>query len=270
MTRTSMSVAGAIGKFMATMSVVLLIQQGVVEQSLVGPFLTIVEFWDWLVGFVFSYVIPIGPFFVWLLRSMADLLGLQEIPELYPHWKHIFVLLMTIFGAFTKKTFEEGQYGFGTYATSVSLIFAMLSALTAGLIPAQSSEFSTNFFVAFVPAVCFWMTIILVWLRKDPIIGGDLKMFLIRCGIAAVGIGGATLWLVMSSNNVLHVGITCLLGFVVVVALRRIYVGFVAAKEAGTRIRDNPFTQRGVLILNGFIGATLFSVGNAGWRLVGG
>lgn len=253
------------------MSVVLLIDYGVTTGTWSAPAQVMIEYWDRAIGVLFTKLIPLAPMLEYVLHKLAEALDWKQIPELHPHWKHVFVLLMAIFTSFTKRTFFEGDYLLGSFGLSIGSLFALLSAFSVGLIPQNSSNFWANFLISAVPAILFWVAIYLVWLPKGGNTGHDLRDFLARSAVTLVAIGSAVFIFVridVIRNNV-HIGLFCLMGFVIWVAVNRMYFGYRNAKKYKTSFFSDPLTLRGLTILSAFIGAAVFCMFSAGWTLVG-
>lgn len=271
MKATAQFVFSALGIATGTMSVVSLVAYGVNVGTWTAPASLIISQWDALLSVLFTKFVPIGPCLEVILGMLANVFRWQAVPELHSHWKHIFVLLMTIFGAFTTRTLLEGNYLFGSYGFCVGLLFALIASLSVGVIDLDSSGFFENYAVAAVPAVLFWLTIFVVWFPRGGITGHDLSDMVLRSIVALVGIaiGVMVLLRIPVIRDSSQAGLICFAGFVIAVALNRIYFGFKASRTANSSFYTHPLTKRGLVILGAFVGAGIFIIANAGLKLLG-
>ncbi len=250
----------------STMSVVMLINYGFEGRkwSLLAQ-LTI-DFWENLLNALLVKIVPLTSLLNWLLRQFTNYIGLSQIPKLYPHWKHVFVLLMLIYGSFARALlFKERRYFFGGYALVISIIASLIAAVIVGVVRLAAGDWLANFVVAVVPALLFWISIYLVWLPKGGFGKHDFRDLVTR-SIATITILAVVTWVSISVyhlNVYMNIGLLCLACVVIYVAVNRISYGYRVSKETGGSFWSNPYTQRGVTILQGFVGAFVYIILNA-------
>jgi hypothetical protein len=234
----------------------------------------VVETWNDFLDDLFTRV-PLGAFFEWVLAQIAEYLNLSSIPTLYPHWKHVFILLMAVFGSYGKAMLAEGRKGFVIYGMAVGLLIALISALVSGVVPLDPNDQLSNVVVASAPSVLFFLAVYVIWLpiKDEPYESHSFVAFLIRAVVTFSISAGATL-ILMQVDGVrsnLHAGLLSLTGFAFVVAFHRMYCGWDSAKKKAKapwqQFFAEPLTRRGLYIIYAFIGATLFAVLGAAERL---
>jgi hypothetical protein len=252
----------------SVMSLVSLIDYAIPEWQWSAVARLLFESWNRFLEELFTSIIPLKFVLEWLLSQIAHLLTLETIPTLYPHWKHVFVLLMAVFGSYAKAMFSDGRRVFGVYGLGVGIFFALLSALVSGAVPLDQEDFTANLIVAAGPAVLFFLAVYVIWLpiKDEPYESHTFAGFLARAGVTFVAITAATVIFMQidSVRSNVHIGLLSLTGFAFVIAFHRIYCGFDSAKQNGEPIWSQPLTKRGLYILFAFVGATLFVVLDAG------
>lgn len=96
-----------------------------------GPTLQIVlDYFERLAAVVFS---PSEPLIKEALANLRDLIGWDA--QLYPHWKHIFVLMMIYFTARFRAFWSIGEYASAILLLIVGLVVAIAASVAAGTVP---------------------------------------------------------------------------------------------------------------------------------------
>ena len=90
-----------------------------------------------------------------LIEAAAQAFGWHIL--LYPHWRHVLVLLGIYFMAGASVEREEhnrGRTSSWKFRLALGLVIAFLTSVLVGVIPVSSSEFWPNFAIALI---AFWM-----------------------------------------------------------------------------------------------------------------
>lgn len=139
------SVLTWLGVFVGALSVFSLFQYGF--NYGLGPTLArMLEYYDRLISIPASWVEPQINAGLTLLSSMMD-----WHLELFPHWKHIFVLLSIYFFRMAAHGFHLGLLGTGIFRALWGLLVALTIGISAGIVEANRSNLEAAFLIAAVP-----------------------------------------------------------------------------------------------------------------------
>lgn len=272
-----------LGLIFGTLSVVMLIKHGF-DYGFVAPLQLILNYYEQGMQALFGWAEP------WIreqVTTVAAWLGLNL--TLYPHWKHVFVLMMVWFGADAKVIWAANLKGSAIFYLSVGVLIALASSAVAGLVPVEAgagSPISRALIVA-PPIAGFLAYEILrsawsaIWGRY---VGGSwwaqfrhdlgVGLFVLVVGAAALGltlVADQVPILSESSNSALVI----LGGAVIVLAIYWLWWGTAFVKSRlplGTfaeRIRLSGSASVGFAMLSAFAGCAAFLATNAGLRLAG-
>src|SRR5690349_8924830 len=61
-----------------------------------------IAYWENFLRILFDRIMKLTSFINWILGILYAYFGSSDPPLLYPHWKHVFVLLMTTYGSYVK------------------------------------------------------------------------------------------------------------------------------------------------------------------------
>ena len=79
-------------------------------------------------------------------------------PTLYPHWKDVLVVIGLFAAAMGRAERRHGWRKIGWIAPGFLTIGALLAALTAGVLPLQSNDLTTQVLIAVTPAI-LWLSL---------------------------------------------------------------------------------------------------------------
>ena len=86
------------------------------------------------------------------LADLRDLVGWDL--KLYPHWKHIFVLMMVYFSARLRSAWAVGERTSAAFLWVTGLVWAFLSSVAAGSVPIMpGTRTTTSMLVAIFPVI---------------------------------------------------------------------------------------------------------------------
>ncbi|PHR62425.1 MAG: hypothetical protein COA47_04255 [Robiginitomaculum sp.] len=243
------------------------------EPNWIPPIEWVLKSWDNLLEHLFTIYIPLQYWINSLLKLLGDAFEWFPSFKLYPHWKHIFVLVGLVAGSLSVSNLFEGKYFFGIWALVISTLFSLVGATIGGLISLESSGLAGNFAIAFVPVLLFGFTVFIVWLPVGHQLFGKLSFFFRRSTISLFIILFLILIIEIGKRFFLpsqtQTGLLSLAVFIIYMGCERIHYGITEAKKNKTSIRNNPFTLRGVRILSGFIGMLFVLVIQVGGSILG-
>jgi hypothetical protein len=103
--------------------------------------------------------------------------------QLYPHWKHVFVLMWIFLFQGAGNPFGQGVTRANAFLVPWAIVVALGASIAAGSIPMSAGDARANFFIATIPVVAvevYWLGANLYSLAAfpDPTAGGTWARFL--------------------------------------------------------------------------------------------
>ncbi len=256
------------GAFISGISILHLLQYALTEKSWAAPIIVMVEYWDSFLDTVFT-TLYIQQFIEFIITFIANQFDLDEIPTLYPHWRHIFVPLLLISNSLTLNTFLEGKRKFAIWALSISLLIGLISSVLAGVIPLVADSVWNNTLIAALPISAFFMTVYVVWLPINKSDKFSFKQLLKETTFTTI-----IIFIIVLSNikynfldNNVQLPLILIIIFIIITGVRRIIAGYKDFKKEGGSFFGNQYTKRGLTILYGFIFVLGTIVCDAGYGL---
>lgn len=131
-----------LGIFLAVLSIVALIAQ-ILNGGIHGPLMALANYYSAFVTVIFA---PIEPFAARVARMMGNLLGLHM--KLYPHWKHILVLMWLYLGSQARRTsWTKGHQLSAIVIWSLAFSVALAIALLAGSLALDRQPFTVGLLI---------------------------------------------------------------------------------------------------------------------------
>lgn len=255
----------ALGVITGTMSLVTLLWEGFSVGF--GPVASLVlDYYQRLVALLLGWSEP-------YLRELSVNLGRYvgiEI-DLYPHWKHVFVLLMLYVGACVKSTWTEydGGKAVSIFVCIWGVVVALVASVAAGT--ASLEERSASVLIAAYPisaVVVFELGLTAIdakYFRNEGIRFAAIGAVLLLAGSI---VNGTTLL-----NGIPNVGLVVLITFVVILGLYWTLYGATDPQGVGDtrwkKFTSAAPTRLGLILLSSITGALLFLLLNAGLGLLG-
>lgn len=257
--RSPLIVFNMLSGAMAAMSIILIIDYIVYGgnwNSLLGE---IILYWDSFVSDLFTYIIPIEPFIEYIISLININFGFNL--ELQPHWRHIFVLWVLIFGAEVSVGLSNPDTRSAAYRVGlVGICFGLAASLSVGLVPLTSDAFIAHLVIGAVPATLFW--------ASAPVglaVIGRFKRIHLDNAILKILITNSIIVLTLSMallngglQNIIHFGILIFFCFVAYDTIDDFSLAI--------RRRISSF-KRPLRKSYGFIGASVFVLANVGLNL---
>ena len=270
-----------------TLSIVALLQNALSVG--VGPTLLLVlENYERATIFLFGWAEPIvKP----LLSAIGGWIHVDLV--LYPHWKHVFVLLGVYFFRDVTETFSVGRPGSGVFLLAIGIAIDAASSLGAGTTPLDPRDWLANFLISAIPVLgvtlydfgklLWYATFLRAWTAErynEPLqtwwpYFSDRAHYVAR--VLAIGLAAALfgqyLPLVQASANP---GLTTLAVLIASLAIYWLVLGAIRANQARQHgetwdqaFEKNGATLLGAAMLRIMIGATAFFASGAGFDLLG-
>jgi hypothetical protein len=114
-----------------------------------GPmFKRLLEYYDSFLQALFGLA---EPFIEASLMWVSTYIGWNLV--LYPHWKHIFVLMGIYFFRLVGVNYAVGRRGTASFNLIWCLIVVLISSIAAGTVPVRNASMAANFLIAFIPII---------------------------------------------------------------------------------------------------------------------
>jgi len=258
-----------LGLIFGTLSVVMLIKHGF-EVSFVSSLQVVLDYYEQAANALFSWAEP------WIKAQLAYLrivLGYEL--ELYPHWKHVLVIVGLYCGSYARIPWLDNTSRF-VYA-STGVLAAVVTAIVAGTLPIADTN--SAFLVAGVvlAGVMVFELVANRWHRRGReeffwTTGSaiaPLRRFTIGIAILLVGTQAGQ---IPGLATVSNLGLAMLLIMLVVAGIYWLIYG---AMNAGSksdwweRFKGAGSTHMGLAMLGAVAGAMSFVALNAGLKLAG-
>lgn len=272
-----------LGLIFGTLSVVMLIKHGF-DYGFVAPLQLVLDFYEQALHVLFGWAEP------WIRAQVAAIaawLGLNL--TLYPHWKHIFVLMMVWFGADARVIWTANLRGSSIFYLSIGVFGALAASAVAGLVPVEAGGASpiARALIVAPPIVGFlvYETLRSAWsaIWGRYVAGGWWAQFAhdLGVGLFVLVVGAAALGLALVADQVpflseaTNPALVILGAAVIVLAIYWLWWGtsFVKSRlPRGTlveRIRLSGSASVGFAMLSAFAGCAAFLAFNAGLKLAG-
>jgi len=157
-----------LGVVLGTLSIVTLLQQAF-DVGFVEPLEIMLSYYERLAHLLFGWM---EPTLLQFIAPLRDLVPWQL--TLYPHWKHIFILLALYFLRSATDSFVNGAPVSGLFRGFSGVLMALISSVCAGIIP-NDNNIVSDFLIATIPVIGVsmadlgWNAWWAAWLRRPEL-----------------------------------------------------------------------------------------------------
>lgn len=275
---SAIGVFSALGIVLSTLSIVALLKHGF-DLGFSSVLMIVIEYYEKLTRVFLGWM---EPYIRDYLGSISRFTGINL--HLYPHWRHVFILLELYFGSHVRGVRLERGIHATIFNVLLGIILSVFAGLTSGLIRPNGSV--SEIFIAVFPMLAVSLYGFGTSARAATFFRSGQtwwKAFRQYSRHAQRFFAGGTLVILLSVAFFLTPirmpvgsGLIILLFLILALALYRIWIGAWYAnheRKRGQRwwerFHQTGFGTVGIFMILSLFGATLFILANAGLSLVG-
>lgn len=263
--------AGIIGAVFSSVSMANLLQQAF-QIGWRKPFAAIMSFYERCLETLFGWADePIRA----MLGEVSAALGIHV--EAYPHWKHVFVLMVAYFGLQVRINSQGAKYANVWMTLVLGPVLAVAGSVGYGTAPLATVDFLPTAFLAPIFALTLYGVVasFITALFHPPVNAAwqSVAFYYLRTEVLATVASGAAAFFIglwagneeLSNPTLLALG--AFISFLALYLLARgVYLGFADRRSEswGQRFRRSASARFGIAFLAMMGGAALFLLSNAG------
>lgn len=142
---SKLSLADQLGAILGGLSIITLIRSSIYEGF--GPTFTgVIDYYEQIATTLLGWLEPV------LLTALGVLASAIDVDvTLFPHWKHIFILMFVYFSRDASLAYANGFRPTGVFMFSFGALYALLAGVSSGLVELKPQAFGANFTFAAAP-----------------------------------------------------------------------------------------------------------------------
>lgn len=141
------------GRLLGALSIFTILKEGF-DYRVSETFARISEYYDRLVTTLIGWA---SPYLEGISTGLGEVFSAQPTLTLYPHWKHIFILLGIYFFRNAANNTQHERLASRVFKQALSGLFALVFSAATGLISLDAQDMSAQFQIAAIPILGAWL-----------------------------------------------------------------------------------------------------------------